>query len=535
MKIQLGTLFVTSAVLIGPAMAQNAGPNPAQAAAKALLQAADKAIGASSVKSFTEAATGWMGYPGQQFAQGDLPRSDLKNYNFTADLASKSAKTEYVRVQGSQPIRGGGAGFPVRGEASFTEFVAGDLGWNLNPQGQPVPILPRDASDRQLGLWLHPVSFIQAALADNNAAVTDRYFARQDRTVKVVAFTTKVCDGPQPRCARRVTGEFNNDNMLERVVTWFADPVLGDKMVELRWSDYKDVGGGVKMPFRLHAHVGDHPLIPGGHNYLDLRMSDVKVNVADAAQAVPDNVRNAPAPQQNVVATTLAPGVVLMGGGSHNSLAVEFKDYAAVIEGPLNDARSKAVIAETHKLIPNKPIRYLVNTHHHFDHLGGIRAFVAEGATVITDDRNKDFYRNVVLAPQPRSLSPDRLSQFPFATTGPGTLALQTFTDRYTIADETRTIELYHVDGLNHATDMLVAYLPQSKILVNADLYSPPPQGGNLPNVNENAVALFNNVKRLKLDVAQHVPIHGNPGPQADFERIVGPVAAKAPRTGDGG
>jgi glyoxylase-like metal-dependent hydrolase (beta-lactamase superfamily II) len=206
-----------------------------------------------------------------------------------------------------------------------------------------------------------------------------------------------------------------------------------------------------------------------------------------------------------------------------------------VIEGPLNDARSNAVIAETHKLIPNKPIRYLINTHHHWDHLGGIRAFVAEGATVVADDRDKDFYRNVVLAPQPRSLSPDRLSQFPFAATGPGTLALQTFTDRTTIGDETRVIELYHVEGLNHATDMLVAYLPQSKILVNADLYSPPPQGGNLQNVGENAVVLFNNVKRLKLDVAQHVPIHGNPGPQADFERIVGPVAAKAPRTDGGG
>jgi len=160
---------------------------------------------------------------------------------------------------------------------------------------------------------------------------------------------------------------------------------------------------------------------------------------------------------------------------------------------------------------------------------------VAEGATVITDDRNRDFYRDVVLAPQPPSLSPDRLSQFPFATTGPGTLAMQTFTDRSTIADETRTIELYHVEGLNHAADMLVAFLPQSKILVNADLHSPPPQGGNLQKVSENAVVLFNNVKRLKLDVAQHVPIHGNRGPQADFERIVGPVAAKSRATGDGG
>jgi hypothetical protein len=112
---------------------------------------------------------------------------------------------------------------------------------------------------------------------------------------------------------------------------------------------------------------------------------------------------------------------------------------------------------------------------------------------------------------------------------------LQTFSDGYTIGDETRTIELYHVQGLNHASDMLVAYLPQSKILVNADLYSPPPQGGNLANVGENSVVLFRNIKRLKLDVAQHVPIHGNPGPEADFARIVGPVAARTPQQGGGG
>lgn len=85
-----------------------------------------------------------------------------------------------------------------------------------------------------------------------------------------------------------------------------------------------------------------------------------------------------------------------------------------MIEGPLDDARSK-VIAETHKLIPNKAIRYLVNTHHHWDHSGGIRAFVAEGATGVADDRNKEFYRDIVLTPQSRTLSPDRLSQFPFA------------------------------------------------------------------------------------------------------------------------
>jgi glyoxylase-like metal-dependent hydrolase (beta-lactamase superfamily II) len=385
-------------------------------------------------------------------------------------------------------------------------------------------------------LFVNPAGFIKAALAAPNAAATDRYFARQNRTVKVVGFNLKVCDGPQPQCTRRLTGEFNNNNMLERVITWIPDPVLGDKMVEYRWTDYRDVGNGVKLPFHLHAHMGDHPLIPGGHNFMDLRVSDIKVNVADAAQAVPDAVRNAPAPQVQVVKTQLAPGVVLMGGGSHNSIAVEFKDFVTVIEGPLNQQRSLAVIAETNRTFPNKPIRYLVNTHNHFDHLGGVRTYAAEGATIITDDRNRNFYQRVVLAPQQRTLQFDRLSQRPPAPTGPGVLELQTFTDQYTISDGNETIELYHVDGLNHSDNMLVAYLPKEKILVNADLYTPPAQGAAAPaNVSPNAVALFQNIKRLKLDVAQHVPIHGNPGGNADFERIVGPVAAMAPQQGGGG
>jgi glyoxylase-like metal-dependent hydrolase (beta-lactamase superfamily II) len=542
MRHKLGMMVGISALMISPALAQNQQPNPNQAAAKVLLQAADKAIGASSVKSFVNSGNGWMGYPGQQFASGvgtptggDLPRSDVKDFSFTADLASKSAKWEYNRVQGNNPTRGGGGGFPVQGEPKFLEFVAGDKAWNVNAQGQATPINPRDAANRQLRLWIHPVSFIQAALADPNAAATDRYFGRQNKAVKVVGFTMKVCDRPQPQCTRRVTGEFNSDNMLERVITWMADPVMGDAMAEFRWSDYRDVGNGVKMPHRIHAHIGDHPLIPGGHNFLDVRFNDVKVNVANAAQTVPDNVRNAPpVTTSNVVATKLADGVVHMGGGSHNSVAVEFKDYVAVIEAPLDQQRSLAVIAETRKQFPNKPIRYVLNTHNHFDHLGGIRTYVAEGATVITEDKNKDFYKNVVLAPQPRSLLPDRLSQRPFAPTGPGQLMMQTFTDSYTLSDGNQTIELHHVDGLNHSDNMVIAYLPKQKIVVSADMGGPPPAGQN-PPVNANAVVLYNNIKRLKLDVTTHVPIHGAPGPQAEFDRIVAPVAARTPQQGGGG
>ena len=61
-----------------------------------------------------------------------------------------------------------------------------------------------------------------------------------------------------------ITGEFDKDNLLERVVTRFPDPVLGDMAIEVRYSDWKDIGGGAKFPFHIHAHQGDHPLWPGG-------------------------------------------------------------------------------------------------------------------------------------------------------------------------------------------------------------------------------------------------------------------------------
>jgi glyoxylase-like metal-dependent hydrolase (beta-lactamase superfamily II) len=279
-------------------------------------------------------------------------------------------------------------------------------------------------------------------------------------------------------------------------------------------------------------HQGDHPLVRG-MNFMDVQATDVKVNVQNASLTVPDAVRNAPAPKVNIVTTKLGDGVWLIGGGSHNSLAVEFKDFAAIIEAPLDDARTLAVIAETKRLIPGKQIKYVVNTHHHWDHSGGLRAAYAEGATIVTNEQNKNFFERVILVPQPRTLSPDRLSMTPFATTGPGPGKLETYREEHAISDGNQSIISYHVQGFNHAQDMAIVYLPKQKILVNADM-GPPPPNAPASAVNANTIALYNNIKRLKLDVVQHVPIHGNPSSQADFEKTVGPVAARARPAGGG-
>jgi glyoxylase-like metal-dependent hydrolase (beta-lactamase superfamily II) len=512
MRNVLVTLAAVLALALGPAV----GPVAAQNA-RALLQAADNATGASKVNSITYTGTGRISYLGQNFTTtDDLPRVDLKSYSQTIDYAGKSATEEMVRVQGNNPPRGGGAGFPITGEQRSTTLVSGNYAWGLNAQGQPQAQNDQ-AEVRQFMIWVTPHGFIKAALADPNATVTDREFIGAGRTLRVVGFTTMG--------KYRATGEFNDQNMLERVVTWIPNPVMGDMQVEIRYSDWRDTGSGIKAPFHIHMHQGDHPLVRG-MNYMDVQATEVKANVESASVTVPDAVRNAAVPRVNIQTTKLGDGVWLIAGGSHNSVAVEFRDFAAIIEAPLDDARTNAVIAETKRLIPGKQIRYVVNTHHHWDHSGGLRAAYAEGATIVTNELNKDFYERVQLVPQPRSLGVDRLSQFPFATTGPGPGRLETYRERHAISDGDQSIISYHVEGFNHAGDMAIVYLPKSKILINADM-GPPAAGTPVANVSPNSVSLYNNIKRLKLDVSQHVPIHGAPSSNADFEKTVAPAAAR--------
>jgi glyoxylase-like metal-dependent hydrolase (beta-lactamase superfamily II) len=286
-------------------------------------------------------------------------------------------------------------------------------------------------------------------------------------------------------------------------------------LYETRYTEYKDFAG-VKFPTVLHSHQGDVRLNQG-HNFMEVRVSSVQPNATVAALAIPDNVRQASAPALRVESQKLADGTWLVAGGSHNSVALEFRDFVTVIEAPLNEERSLAVIAEVQKLVPNKPIRYLVNTHHHFDHSGGLRTYVAEGATIITHQGNREFYDQVVFHPSVRTMQPDRLSLAPRAP------AFETTNQKYVVSDGIRSLEVYTVQGLGHSQGMLIAYLPKEKLLVNADLYSPPAQGAQPPATpTAGSVVLNQNILRLKLDVAQHVPIHGRVGTMEEFTKIVG-------------
>ena len=180
----------------------------------------------------------------------------------------------------------------------------------------------------------------------------------------------------------------------------------------------------------------------------------------------------------------------------------------------MNEERSLAVIGEVNKLIPNKPIKFVVNTHHHWDHLGGIRTYVHEGATIITHEGNRPYYQEVLRA-RPWVLQPDRYSLFPPEEWSEGYI-FETVREKYILGDATGTVELYRVEGLAHALNMLIAYFPKEKIVVQADLYNPQAAA---PNVSTRT--FYQNLQRLKLDVTTIVGIHGNPGPMSQFVQLM--------------
>jgi glyoxylase-like metal-dependent hydrolase (beta-lactamase superfamily II) len=490
-------------------LALTAAPLAAEDAAS-VLQAVSANIGAATLKTIEFSGTGWSGSTGQSFTpDDDWPRFDVTAYSRTIDYEARTSREELTRVQGGNPARGGG-GTPIQGEQRQAFFVSDTVAWNLQG-GNAVPAQAA-AEQRQLDIWLTPHGFVKAALAAKPTVVSMLMpTAQGSRRVRMVTFTAMG--------KYRVNGLVTDDNVIELVQTWIANPVLGDMLYETRYTQYRDFGG-IKFPTVLHSHQGD-PRLNQGHNTLEVRVTDVKPNAAAPALTVPDAARQPAAPVTRVESQKVADGVWVVGGGSHHSIAVDFRDFVAVVEAPVSEARSLAVIAEINRLIPNKPIRYIVNTHHHFDHLGGLRTFVAHGATVVTHQRNHEFYERVVLSPAQRTLEPDLLSiRYPYFSQDRKPV-YELVNQKYVISDGTRTLDVYPVTGLPHAGTMLVAYLPKERILVNADLYSPPPQGQPMPAPTPSMTALHQTIQRLKLDVAQHVPIHGRVGTMEEFSKIV--------------
>jgi glyoxylase-like metal-dependent hydrolase (beta-lactamase superfamily II) len=233
---------------------------------------------------------------------------------------------------------------------------------------------------------------------------------------------------------------------------------------------------------------------------------------------VPANVPP-PAPV-TVTVEKLANGVYYLKGGTHHSVAIDQKDHIVVVEAPQNEERSLAVIAKVKETIPNKPIRYLINSHVHFDHSGGLRTYVDEGATIVTHAMNQPYYEKAWAAPH--AINPDRLEQ------SKKTAMFETFTDKHVLTDGGRTIEVHQIAGGGHNDAFAMVYLPAEKILIEGDAYTPAAADAPPPATpNPFSVNLHDNIQRLKLDVRQIAALHGpRIATMADLRTAIGQGAA---------
>ena len=474
-----------SALMTAPATAQSV---------QSVLQATATAMGMESLTSIEYSGTGWQGRVGQNVAPDrDWPRVELTSYTRAIDFDAMSSKEEFVREGDSR---------------QFTNLVSGDYAWTLNAEGAPVP-QPAAAELRRLEILLTPWGFIKGAMAPgaNPTMLTRNEYGGRSTVISFVAFGKY-----------RVNGTINPDGLLERVQTWVPSPVVGDMYYENVYTNYQEVGG-VQIP-RFHQHQdyddgANEPNVSGGDHAFGLEtVSDLQANV-DATLTVPSNVMSATVPPVSVESQSLGDGVWLIAGGSHHSVAVEFGNHVAVIEAPQNEARSLAVIDEVYRLIPNKPIRFIVPTHHHWDHVGGLRTYVHEGATVITHESNKPYYQEVLRA-GPWTLEPDRYSLHPPEEWSEGYI-FETLNEKYVLTDGSQSVELYTVQGLAHAAGMLIAYIPSEKIVVQADLFFP-----GATTANASARSFHRNLQRLNLDVETIVGIHGSPAPASQLAELIG-------------
>ena len=537
MSIRLSSLVVVATLMGRPAAAQELPPGYLDPGP--ILRAASEAIGVSNLRCVSISGAAYAGMVGQQQLNGyevDWPRGlPLTNYTRYMNWDGGIMVEEFDREPGNNPASwkhglGWVGGTPTQRNTRQRFVVNGEYGWHLDGlDSEPVAVPPLEAERWQVDMWLNPHGFLKAALMPGaNPRATWRWelgeMGRDGATTvpeRVIIVSITVLG------KYRVDATINSENMLQRIHTWVPDPVLGDMNYEHEFTNasYIDIGDGVRFPTGWHQHEGwddnyQAQSVNAGHNAFGGTLADIRANDCANDVPVPESVRRANFDIE-VATNQLAEGVWLLGGSSHNSVAVEFDNYVAVVEAPLHERRNLAVIDEVARLAPNKPIRFLVNTHQHHDHIGGLRTYMHIGATIVTHWKNYDFYTQDVLNYAPRTLDPDMVALWPPTELAEG-YQYETVRENYWLNDGERSMHISYVHPLAHVEGMLVAYLPTEGILIEADLFDTPAPGDPPPTRATAANrSLFNHVQRLGLAVETIVPIHGSPVAWSEFERVV--------------
>lgn len=278
----------------------------------------------------------------------------------------------------------------------------------------------------------------------------------------------------------------------------FVDPLTGVEASEIQYGDYRRVGnylvpgtfmnnlaGEVNAKFSLRADI--NPEITADSFSV---AAEGYRQVAAAPTTLPQEIEK------------LADGVYVIqnvAGQNQNTLAVGFSDHVVAVEAPGSSEGADDVIARIKELFPGKPIRHIAMTHHHGDHIGGLRSFIAEGATVVTTPGNRGVVERMAAAPQN-----DRLAKNPRK---PQILTIEG--GRHVLADGARTLELIDIGPNPHAREMVIAWLPRERVIFQGDLFFVPVNDAPFGPPQPTTVSFAKRLQELGLPVDRIASVHG--------------------------
>ena len=438
---------------------------------------------------------------------------------------------------------------PLRGALAYKDVLDGQLGYQtgnnsvFNPPDASVSrALPSEhiAAVRREFRLLNPLIYLRTAALTEGAATIKADVEHDGRTHHVI----EVADPSYP-VELLVDAESGRVAMLR---TLQNDHIWGDVETEVSYGDWSSPEGSpLQFPHRVELTVSGQTL------HTESR-TDVVVNpefTADAfvlpeepsAQVNPEATRRGaltaqyhtrwhalgvPADEdQTFAAATAVAGdseIQHLTGGTHHSLAIRLGDAVVVIEPPLNEARSKAVLAKLEELWPGIPVTHLILTHHHYDHMGGIRTYAARGATIVTSALNSAYVEKALNSPH--TLVPDELAgvespEWQIEAVAPD--------GEFNLEADGRTVMARHVPTV-HNEDMLVVYLPESRVLFVSDIYQPGvfPIGEPLPEpFSDWSQGLRERLPTFAWEVEWIAGGHGGIDSIADFHSHFGKVTMK--------
>ena len=475
-------------VLSGALVAGCAPATPEMRVVAGAAQAMGGLAKIQAVKTFSIEGSGETFNLGQNRApDSDLPKYEVSEYRQSTDLTNRRWREEYVR----KPTFLTGNPAPQRRVAGCD----GDVAFDVATDGKVSRVAAMVARDRRAELYHHPIGFLQAASAQGAKLENARQEGGQDAVDLIT-----------PGGERFTLSIESSSKLPTRIASKSYNTNLGDVWVTTEFGEFVD-SDGLKLPGRISRKIDQDKVA-------DIRVSKTAINADAGSLAAPEEARAAaePAPTAEVTAEEVAKGIWYLAGQTHHSVLVEFADHLTLVEAPQNDARTLAVIAKARELRPEKPLKEVVNTHHHFDHSGGIRAAISEGLTVITHELNRPFFE--AMAARPCTVFQDALSK------NPKPLSIETVADKKVLTDGKRSVEIYPVTDNPHCASMLMVYFPAERLLAEVDAYSPPAPNAPTPPAFPFAANLLDNIEKRGLRVDRLLPLHGRIVPLRDLVAV---------------